>query len=77
MRRRDEDGLGKGEPKLERKGGEGDPGVDNGWVNGGTKCKIRDASRATGGVSSDGTSDGGAGVVTKADGDEIVDKEES
>ena len=56
MRRRDEDSLGKGEPKLERKGGEGDPGVDNGWIDGGTKCKIGDASRATGGVSSDGTS---------------------
>ena len=41
------------------------------------KCKTRDASRASGGVKSDGTRHGGTGMVTKADGEEIVDKEES
>ena len=37
------------------------------------KCKTRDASRASGGVKSDGTRHGGTGMVTKADGEEIVD----
>ena len=64
-------------PKLERKGGEEDPGVNNGWIDGGTKCKVGDASRATGGVRSDGTSYGGASMVAKADGDKNIDKEES
>ena len=39
--------------------------------------QVGDASRATGGVRSDGTRDGGAGMVAKANGDEIADKEES
>ena len=77
-RRGDKDGLGKGEPKFEREGGEGDPGVNNGWSADGTKCKIGDASRASEGVSSDRTRDGGTGMVAEADdGDEVVKKKES
>ena len=70
-------GLGKGEPKFEREGGNGDPGVNNGWIDGGTKCKIGDASRVSGGVSGDRTRDRGTGMVAKADGDKVVDKNES
>ena len=36
-RRGDKDGLAKGKPKFEREGGDGDPGVNNGGIEGGTK----------------------------------------
>ena len=76
-RRGDEDGLGKGAPKFEKEGGNGDHGANNGWIDGGTKCKIGDASRAGGGISGDRTRDGGTCMVAKADGGEVVDKKES
>ena len=46
-------------------------------VDGGAEGKIRDTSRAGGGVNSDRTGDRGIIKVAKADGDEVVDKEES
>ena len=69
--------MGKGGPKFETEGGEGDPGVNKRRIDGGPKCNIRDASRASGGVSSDGTRDGGASMVANADGNKILDKKES
>ena len=45
---------GKGKSKFKREGGDGDPGVNNGWIDAGRpKCKIEEASRASGGISGD------------------------
>ena len=67
----DKDCLGKGEPEIKQKRGDGNP-----VVNSGSEGKVRDMGGDSGGVSSDGAGDWGAIVVTKSKGDEIIKKEE-
>ena len=75
--RGDRESLGEGEPEIEGERGKRDPAVDDRRTDGRAAGKAGDASRAGGNVVGNGAADGGAMVVAKTKGNEIVDEKES